>query len=36
MRWVIERYDWGRIAKQTYAVYSRVVGEGRPLGRSVV
>jgi glycosyltransferase involved in cell wall biosynthesis len=36
MRWVVEHYDWGRIAQQTYAVYSRVLREHRPLGRTVV
>lgn len=39
-RWVHERYDWGRIAQQTRAVYSRVVREpkllGKLLGRSVM
>jgi glycosyltransferase involved in cell wall biosynthesis len=36
MRWVLEHYDWSRIAQQTYAVYDRVVREHRPLGRSIV
>jgi glycosyltransferase involved in cell wall biosynthesis len=35
-RWVHERYDWGRIAQQTRAVYSRVVREPKLLGRSVI
>jgi glycosyltransferase involved in cell wall biosynthesis len=35
-RWVTEQYDWGRIAKQTYAVYGRVVRGPRLLGRSVM
>jgi glycosyltransferase involved in cell wall biosynthesis len=35
-RWVAERYDWERIAQQTHAVYSRVLREHRPLGRSVI
>jgi glycosyltransferase involved in cell wall biosynthesis len=35
-RWVVEHYDWGRIAKQTYAVYDRVVREPKLLGRSVI
>lgn len=39
-RWVHERYDWGRVAQQTRAVYSRVVREpkllGKLLGRSVM
>ncbi len=35
-RWVTEQYDWGRIAKQTYAVYDRVVREQKLLGRSVM
>jgi hypothetical protein len=34
--WVIEQYDWARIAKQTYAVYHRVVREPKLLGRSVI
>jgi glycosyltransferase involved in cell wall biosynthesis len=36
MHWVVEHYDWSRIAQQTHAVYSRVAREHRPLGRSVV
>ncbi len=36
MRWVVERYDWGRIAQQTYAVYNRVLREPRVLGRSIL
>src|SRR5262249_53446071 len=35
-RWVTEQYDWGRIARQTYAVYDRVVREPKPLSRSVM
>lgn len=35
-RWVHERYDWGRIARQTREVYSRVVREPKLLGRSVI
>ena len=35
-RWVLERYDWGRIAQQTRAVYTRVVREPKLLGRSVI
>jgi glycosyltransferase involved in cell wall biosynthesis len=35
-RWVLEHYDWGRIAQQTYAVYDRVLKQPRPLGRSIV
>jgi glycosyltransferase involved in cell wall biosynthesis len=35
-RWVHERYDWGRVAQQTRAVYSRVVREPKLLGRSVI
>jgi glycosyltransferase involved in cell wall biosynthesis len=35
-RWVHDRYDWGRIAQQTRAVYSRVVREPKLLGRSVI
>jgi glycosyltransferase involved in cell wall biosynthesis len=35
-RWVHERYDWGRIAQQTRAVYTRVVREPKLLGRSVI
>jgi glycosyltransferase involved in cell wall biosynthesis len=35
-RWVTEQYDWARIAKQTYAVYHRVVREPKLLGRSVI
>ncbi|HKT75070.1 MAG TPA: glycosyltransferase family 4 protein [Steroidobacteraceae bacterium] len=35
-RWVIEHYNWGRIAQQTHEVYSRVMREHRPLGRSVI
>jgi glycosyltransferase involved in cell wall biosynthesis len=34
--WVTEQYDWSRIAKQTYAVYHRVVREPKLLGRSVI
>jgi glycosyltransferase involved in cell wall biosynthesis len=34
--WVLEHYDWGRIAQQTYAVYDRVLKQPRPLGRSIV
>jgi glycosyltransferase involved in cell wall biosynthesis len=34
--WVMEHYDWERIAKQTYAVYSRVTQEPKLLGRSVL
>jgi hypothetical protein len=34
--WVTEQYDWARIAKQTYAVYYRVVREPKLLGRSVI
>lgn len=34
--WVTEQYDWARIAKQTYAVYHRVVREPKLLGRSVI
>jgi glycosyltransferase involved in cell wall biosynthesis len=36
MRWVVEQYDWGRIAVQTHALYCRVMREHRPLGRSVL
>jgi glycosyltransferase involved in cell wall biosynthesis len=36
MHWVVEHYDWSLIAAQTHAVYSRVVREHRPLGRSVI
>ena len=36
MRWVIEHYDWSRIAQQTHAVYDRVIREHPPLGRSVI
>lgn len=36
MRWVLEHYDWGRIAQQTYQVYDRVLREQRPVGRTVV
>jgi glycosyltransferase involved in cell wall biosynthesis len=36
MQWVVEHYDWGRIAQQTYAVYSRVLRQYRPVGRTVV
>jgi glycosyltransferase involved in cell wall biosynthesis len=36
MRWVLEHYDWGRIAQQTYEVYDRVLREHRPIGRTVV
>jgi glycosyltransferase involved in cell wall biosynthesis len=36
MHWVVEHYDWSLIAEQTHAVYSRVVREHRPLGRSVI
>jgi glycosyltransferase involved in cell wall biosynthesis len=35
-RWVTEQYDWTRIAKQTYAVYDRVVREPKLLGRSII
>ncbi len=35
-RWVTEQYDWGRIARQTYAVYDRVVREPKLLGRNVI
>ena len=35
-RWVTEQYDWTRIAKQTYAVYNRVVREPKLLGRSII
>jgi glycosyltransferase involved in cell wall biosynthesis len=35
-RWVLEHYDWGRIAQQTLAVYDRVLKQPRPLGRSIV
>lgn len=35
-RWVTEQYDWGRIARQTYAVYDRVVREPKLLGRNVM
>jgi glycosyltransferase involved in cell wall biosynthesis len=35
-RWVTEHYDWGRIARQTYAVYDRVVREPKLLGRNVI
>jgi glycosyltransferase involved in cell wall biosynthesis len=35
MRWVLERYDWGPIAQQTYEVYDRVLREHRPVGRTV-
>jgi glycosyltransferase involved in cell wall biosynthesis len=35
-RWVTEHYNWERIAQQTLAVYSRVAGEHRALGRTVI
>jgi len=35
-RWVTERYDWGRVAQQTYALYDRVLREHRLLGRSAL
>jgi len=35
-RWVTEHYDWGHVAKQTYAVYDRVAHELNLLGRSVL
>jgi glycosyltransferase involved in cell wall biosynthesis len=34
--WVVEQYDWGRIAKQTYAVYNRVLSEPKLLDRTVI
>jgi glycosyltransferase involved in cell wall biosynthesis len=34
--WVVEHYDWGRIAKQTYAVYNRVLSEPKLLDRTVI
>jgi glycosyltransferase involved in cell wall biosynthesis len=35
-RWVLERYDWDRIAQQTFEIYNRVAREHPPLGRSVI
>jgi len=35
-RWVIEHYDWGRIAQQTLAVYNRVLQEPKLLRRTVI
>ena len=34
-RWVMEQYDWERIARRTLEVYSRVVRAPRLVGRSV-
>ncbi len=34
-RWVMEQYDWERIARRTLEVYSRVLRAPKLIGRSV-